>query len=98
MAKRRVNKSALIKVAIKDMPEAPASQIVDALALKKVKVTPGLVYAVKASIKKSSGKKRRKITSGRVSLDDLMIARSTVERIGSVAKTREALDVLVRLS
>ena len=57
MAKAKVNRSQAVLDYLATNPEAPAKEVVKALAANGIKVNDGLVYAVKGGMKE---KKRRK--------------------------------------
>ena len=91
MAKRR-NKAAKIRAAIAEMgTAASAKEVVGALAKGRVKVTPQQVYAVKASLGKQKGSPESPYAA-------ILAAKQLVDKLGSVAKAKEALDVLAKLS
>ncbi len=90
MAKRR-NKAAKIRAALAEMgSDAPAKEVVAALSKQRVKVTPQQVYMVKTAM----GKKPAK---GKSPYEALLVAKQLVDKLGSVEKAREALDVLAKL-
>lgn len=91
MAKRR-NKAAKIRAALAEMgADATAKEVVAALAAQRTRVTPQQVYMVKTAL----GKKPAKANSP---YEALLAAKLLVDKLGSVAKAREALDVLAKLT
>jgi hypothetical protein len=89
MAKRRHNKAALIRAIEAEKPDATASEIVAALAAKRVNVTPAYIYALRA---KGNGKP--KTVSG---VDALVKAKKMADQLGGVDKARELLAALSRI-
>ena len=87
MAKRRRNKSALIREAIAQQPNATAAQIVESLAARRVRVQPSLVYAVKNADRKPK-------LNGYASL---IKAKRLADAMGGIDKARQALNVLAKL-
>jgi hypothetical protein len=91
MAKRR-NKAAKIRAALADMgTDAPAKKVVAVLSKQRVKVTPQQVYMVRTAL----GKKPSK---GNSPYAALLAAKQLVDKLGSVEKAREALNVLAKLT
>jgi hypothetical protein len=91
MAKRR-NKAAKIRAVLAEMgTDAPAKDVVAALSKQRVKVTPQQVYMTRTAL----GKKPAKTDSPYAAL---LAAKQLVDKLGSVAKAREALDVLAKLT
>ena len=88
MAKRRRNKSALIRTAIAEQPNATASQIVELLAARRVRVSPSQVYNIRTAVRKP------KIFNGYASL---IQAKRFADAMGGISKAREALAVLAKL-
>ena len=106
------SKSAAIREYISANPSAGPTEIYDALAKQGIKVSKGLVSVVKYS-KPKSGKLRNRpaktqtastkgvsepLSSGSMSASDLIAAKKLADSIGGIAKTREALDLLEKLS
>ena len=107
-----VSKSAAIREYISANPSAGPTAIYDALTKQGIKVSKGLVSVVKYS-KPKSGKRRDRpvkaqtasakgvsepLSSGSMSASDLIAAKKLADSIGGIAKTREALDLLEKLS
>ena len=91
MAKRR-NKAAKIRAAFEEMgTDASAKDVVHALAKQRVRVTPQQVYTVKGSLGKQQ-------PTGESPYAAILAAKQLVDALGSVAKAKEALDVLAKLS
>jgi len=113
MAKRKtaaVSKSAAIREYISANPNAGPTAIYDALTKQGIKVSKGLVSVVKYS-KPKPGKRRGRPAksqtastkgvskpSSSMSSSDLIAAKKLADSIGGIAKTREALDLLEKLS
>ena len=107
-----VSKSAAIREYISANPSAGPTAIYEALTKQGIKVSKGLVSVVKYS-KPKSGKLRNRpaktqtastkgvsepLSSGSMSASDLIAAKKLADSIGGIAKTREALDLLEKLS
>jgi len=90
MAKRRHNKSALIREIQAEKPDATAKEIVDALAAKRVKVTAAYIYALKAK----NGKPKPAAFAG---VEALVQAKKMADALGGVDKAREVLAALAQL-
>jgi hypothetical protein len=99
MAKRKVNKSAAIRVAFETLgTDAKPAEVVKALAAKKIKVSPQAVSQVKANAGNRKGKRKAKVAAGGgFDLESLLQAKRLVDKIG-LESARAALDALVRLS
>lgn len=70
---------------------AAAKDVVAALSKQRVKVTPQQVYVAQAAM----GKKPAKTESPDAAI---LAAKQLVDKLGSVEKSRKALDVLARLT
>ena len=107
-----VSKSAAIREYISANPSAGPTAIYDALAKQGIKVSKGLVSVVKYS-KPKSGKLRNRpaktqtastkgvikaLLSGPMPASDLIAAKELADSVGSIARAREALDLLEKLS
>ena len=107
-----VSKSAAIREYISANPSAGPTAIYDALAKQGIKVSKGLVSVVKYS-KPKPGKRRdrpvkaqtastkgvsKPLSSSSMSASDLIAAKKLADSIGGIAKTRETLDLLEKLS
>ena len=95
MAKRKHNKSALIREFMAKKPDATAKEIVDALAAKKVKVTAAYIYALKAKNGKPKAGKAKSTALGGV--DALVKAKKMADQLGGVDQARELLATLAQL-
>lgn len=83
MAKR--SKAAKIRAILAEEPDATAKEIIEALAAKRVRVSPAQVYNVKAAKPKANG------------YDQLIQAKKLADKLGGVDEARAALDVLAKL-
>ncbi|NQV23769.1 MAG: hypothetical protein HQ518_05310 [Rhodopirellula sp.] len=107
-----VSKSAAIREYISANPSAGPTAIYDALTKQGIKVSKGLVSVVKYS-KPKSGKRRGRpaktqaastmgvsepLSSGSMPASDLIAAKELADSVGSIARVREALDLLEKLS
>jgi hypothetical protein len=107
-----VSKSAAIREYISANPSAGPTAIYDALTKQGIKVSKGLVSVVKYS-KPKPGKRRgrpakaqtastkgvsKPLSSGSMSASDLIAAKELADSMGGIAKAREALDLLEKLS
>jgi hypothetical protein len=105
MAKRKVNKTAVVKEYLDANPNAGPSEVVAALAEKKINVTANYVSNIKS--KSKSGGKRvvrrgRKAASVKASANGslsgkLAEAIDLVEKVGGIEKARETLDAVKAL-
>jgi len=95
MAKRRHNKSALIREIQAEKPDATAKEIVDALAAKRVKVTAAYIYALKA--KKGTAKNGKPKPAALDGVEALVRAKKMADALGGVDKARELLAALAQL-
>ncbi|HEX3654648.1 MAG TPA: hypothetical protein VHV55_02515 [Pirellulales bacterium] len=110
--KRRGNKSAMIREYFTANPNAGPTEVVNALAEKKVKVTPTLVSNVKARMQhaanpaaKSAKRGRRgpgrppRNVSGETSfpMSLLVEAKRLADQAGSLDAARQAIDALSKL-
>lgn len=106
------NKSSAIRDYIAENPNAMPKEIHDALTKRGIKVSKGLVSVVKYS-KPKSGKRRGRsvkaqaastmgvaklLSSGSMPATDLIAAKQLADSLGGIAKTREALELLEKLS
>jgi hypothetical protein len=107
-----VSKSAAIREYISANPSAGPTAIYDALTKQGIKVSKGLVSVVKYS-KPKSGKRHdrpvkaqaastmgviKALLSGPMPASDLIAAKELADSMGGIAKAREALDLLEKLS
>ena len=80
MAKKELSKSAVIKDYLAKNPEAKPAAVVEALAAKSVKVSPGLVSAVKTKLTGSKAKKGRKARAGGSLVQQLQAEKESLEK------------------
>jgi hypothetical protein len=107
MAKRRrtVNKSQAIRDYLATNPNATPSVIHDALAKKGIKVGASLISQVKYKPGPSNGRRMGRPVAGRparqrseaVDVELLLGAKAIAEKLGGVARAKEALAMLERL-
>ena len=101
MAKRKTNQSESVRQYMKEHPDASAIDIA-----KAVKVQPGLVYSVKASLKAKSGKKAtKKTTRGGVVIagsngtaDQIVAAARLIQSCGGVNEAKQALKAATQVA
>jgi hypothetical protein len=105
MAKRKVNKSAAIRDYLSSNPSATPSTIIEDLKKKGLKVGASLVSQVKyGQMKGKSGRRKPGRRAGasangsRVDIDQLVQAKSLADKMGGVARAKEALAMLAKLS
>jgi hypothetical protein len=106
------SKSAAIREYISANPNAGPTEIYDALIKQGINVSKGLVSVVKYS-KPKPGKRRDRpakaktastkgvsklLSSGSMPAADLIAAKELADSIGGIARAREALDLLEKLS
>jgi hypothetical protein len=108
MARRKQNKSELIRQALADLgPEARNRDVITLLRAKRVKVSAQMVSTVRSRASgtaaakgrrpKRKGRRGRRVAAESVSLPALLEARKLVNEAGSVEAAREALATLARL-
>ena len=101
MAKRDGSKSAAIRDYIASNPNAKPKEILTGLKARGIDVSVGLVSVVKYA-KPKSGKKpgRPKGTKSArgLSADQLLAAKALADSLGGIKNTREALDLIEKLS
>jgi hypothetical protein len=90
MAKRRHNKSKMIREMLAEKPDATAKEIIDALAAKRVKVSPAYIYILKSK----TGKPKPAALNG---IEALVKAKKMSDQLGGVNKARELLALLAKL-
>jgi hypothetical protein len=86
MAKRR-NKAAKIRALLSENPDATAKEVVQALAVQRVRVSPAQVYGIKTTMTKPNDD----------GFASLIKAKKLADAMGGVGKARAALEVLARL-
>jgi hypothetical protein len=108
MAKRRrrkINKSQAIRDYLATNPSATPSAIKEALAEKGIKVGASLISQVKYKPGVTKGKRKRRAMAGRpagrrgeaVDIEMLVAAKAIADKLGGVARAKEALTLLERL-
>lgn len=105
--RRKRNLSAMIRDYFGEHPDAGPTEVVNAFAERKIKVSPTLVSNVRARMAaKESGVKPagrgpgrpRKYPAGEsVSITALMAAKRMAAELGSIDAAKQALDTLARL-
>ncbi len=99
MAKKKVNKTQLIKDALAATPDASPAEI--AKSLKKHGITATYVSNVRAKAqpkkKKRTTKKKAATSSDKVSLGDLVKAKKLADELGGVDKAKSLLDAVAKL-
>lgn len=102
MARKKggVNKSAAVREYFKENPQASANEVATALSAKGIKITPALVYNVRANDnKKAAGgngaAKRGRSSKAAAHGSKAEAIRAAFERLGSSARAR---DVIAELS
>lgn len=100
--KKKANKSALIKSALTEDPNASPKALAEALNKQGLKVTPGYVSTIKSNFLKGKSGGRTRNGRGRgkdetVSMSQLKQLKKLVDDIGSVDRTRKLLGILDEL-
>jgi hypothetical protein len=91
MARKRRNKSALIRKAFDELGhDAKPSAVVAHLKGKRVVVKVGLVNAVKMKLGKSNG--------ASIDIDALISAKKLVNQLGGIENAKRLIDTLAKLS
>ena len=104
MAKRKVNKSAAVRLYITTHPSASVNEVVAGLAQEGIKVAPQIVYKQKnTTVKRRTGKqwkqqhiKKAAATTSPVSVDDLLAVKNVGRSLGA-DKAIAALQALKKL-
>jgi hypothetical protein len=106
MAKRRrkINKSQAIRDYLAKNPSATPSVIQEALAKKGLTVGASLISQVKYKPASKGRRKKRgrparaSASSRRIGLAQLVEAKALADKMGGVARARQALDMLAKLT
>ena len=93
MPRTKVNKSKAIREYLSENPGAMPKEIVEALAKKRIRVSPQMVSMIKS---KAGGRKKRK-QNGHVGMDQLIAAKVLVQRCGSISEAKQAVSALAKL-
>lgn len=104
MAKRKVNKTELVKAELEKNPGAKPAAI--AATLKKYGISAAYVSTIKSNLGgKSDAKKKKpgrpkgsKAGVERVAVNDLVKAKKLADELGGVEKAKALLDAVGRLS
>lgn len=85
-------KAAAVREYLGAHPDAKAKEVIDALALKKIKVLPAQVYGLMSArpVKKLAAKNGN-------GFSDLIQAKKLVDSLGGVDNAKAALNVLAQL-
>lgn len=92
-------KAQAVRDALTANPDASAMDVVAELKAKRMKVTPQVVYAVKARMGKGKKRRGRKAASsnGAFTIDNLILAKKLAEQLGGVEKAKAIIDALSKL-
>ncbi len=105
-----VNKSAAVREYLKSHPTASPNEVKEALGEKGIAISTSLASNIKYTKKgKAAGRKRGPRRMGRrpgrppgtksgVRIDDLLEVKRLASRMGGIAATRKALDLLEQLA
>lgn len=102
---KRGAKAQAIREAMEKTPEATAQEIVAAVKAQGMKITPQMVYGLRARAAKGPkrGRGKRKAARGGdgvnngFTLDTLILAKKLAAQLGGVEKAKEAMDALAKL-
>ena len=102
MAKRKgTNKSQAIRDMLAAHPKAKVSEIVDAMGKKGLKVSPNLVYFLKAKgkAKRRKAKRQKAVAAGRAAghvdaVGLVMDVRHLAVKAGGMKRLKELVDIL----
>jgi hypothetical protein len=105
-AKAEVNKSQAIRDYLKANRKAMPKAVVEALKAQGIEVSSQMVSTVKFNMSKKKGGKKRAAAASKssagngemISVSALLDAKKLVEKLGSIEKTKAALDALSKLS
>jgi hypothetical protein len=106
------NKSAAIREYLDVHKRAKPKEIVAAMKEKGLDVSPQMVSTIKTKHRKRRGRKmsgqdvgngpvnsrRGRPSSGKIAIEQLIVAKRFADQVGGVRAAREALDVLAKLS
>lgn len=93
MAKKSVNRSQAIREFVEAKPGAKPKIIAEALSKKGIRVTPQYVSTILSNSKKRSGKtrSRKPNVNDSASIEELLMAKEMVQKVGTVQKAKEVL-------
>jgi hypothetical protein len=92
MAKRKVNKTALVREYMDKHPEAGPSEVSN--ALKAYKIPAGYVSNIKMKLKKGSGKSARYgRKSGSAAGDNVVAAAAFIKNCGGIDEARRSIEI-----
>jgi hypothetical protein len=108
--KSEPNKSQVIRDHLTENPKAKAKEIVSALGEKGVKITEGLVYAVKGAMAAKKGRKKRVMRAAKAALENergngfvkqdvlslIVDVKAIAARAGGYDKLKDLVDALAR--
>ena len=99
--KSDVNKSEEIRNYLAKHRKATPIQVKEALAEQGIDVTPALVSQVKSKLRKKRPRRTQPANQAKASpvvrMDDLLAAKSFIEKVGSLDKAQSAIGILARL-
>lgn len=90
MAKRKVNKTALVREYMAKHPDAGPSEVAN--ALKAYKIPAGYVSNIKMKLKKGSGKSARRRRAGSAG-DNVVAAAAFIKSCGGVDEARRSIEI-----
>ena len=94
MAKRKVNKTALVRDYMDKHPEAGPSEVAN--ALKAYKIPAGYVSNIKMKLKKGSGKplrQRRGSGSTNAAGENVVAAAAFIKNCGGIDEARRSIEI-----
>ena len=94
MAKRKVNKTALVKDYMAKYPDAGPSEIAN--ALKVYKIPAGYVSNIKMKLNKGSGKPtrhRRVSSSANAAGENVVAAAAFIKSCGGIDEARQSIEI-----
>ena len=100
MAKRKINKTQIVKKALANDSKASPKEISKKLAKKGITVSPNYVSNIKTTSKKKTKKKGRPkkvAATDKISLASLVEVKKLANRLGGIDKAQEALNALAKL-
>jgi len=99
MTRKKLNKSAKIRDALRTAPRARTSEIVAMLGARGIKVTPVLVSNVRARMAEAADKHGsvRRPTGNEPSLNDLLAAKRFADHVGGHKSAASLIEALFKL-
>ena len=89
MAKEKLNRSQAVRDYLAEKPDAPAKEVVAALAEKGIKVSTALVYNVKGGMAERKRRKKRVAKAAMATTGDKASSNGTAAKADAITMIRE---------